>query len=160
MKQKHNNFGLKRAVSRLMAIQIFYQYNFLERKKPLSDITIDVIENYALSADEEISSYEKKIDRNFVENLVMGLDQHEQEILQDINQHVRIKSSVEDVAREILLCAAFELRFLADIPYKVVINEYVDIAAGFFPESKVTFINGVLENLAKHYRAEQFKNSE
>jgi hypothetical protein len=46
---------------------------------------------------------------------------------------------------------------MKDVPLKVVIDEYVDIGASFFETKKVTFLNGILENLSRHYRSEEFE---
>jgi N utilization substance protein B len=50
---------------------------------------------------------------------------------------------------QILRLAAFEIKFLLDVPTKVVIDEYVGIAASFFDETKVTFVNAVIDGIAK-----------
>ena len=63
---------------------------------------------------------------------------------------------LDGVARQVLRLGAFELKFIKNIPLKVVIDEYVDIAASFFDSKKITFINATLENLAKKFRAEEF----
>ena len=55
----------------------------------------------------------------------------------------------------ILEFATLELMFLSDIPPKVTINEYVNIAASFFDTKRVTFANGILENLAKKFRVDE-----
>ncbi len=148
----------RRTLSRLMAIQIFYQYNFLEHKKNIDEIKEDMIESYALSPDDHISSYRDKIDEEFLNNLILGLTLNEK-IDEEIKEFLKDGFSlekIEDVMQQILRLGTFELKFMLDTPYKVIIDEYVDIAACFYERKKVTFSNGILENLAKKFRAKDF----
>ncbi len=150
----------KRSLSRLMAIQVLYQSEFLEDERELKEITEDIIENYALSFDEDISSYRKQIDRNFIDNVITGISLDSENINQEIKDLVKEGWSLEtldDVLIQILRCGCFELKFFKDIPLKVVIDEYVDIAASFFDDKKVTFANGILENLAKKLREDEYQ---
>ena len=52
-KKANKPINHRRTLSRLMAIQIFYQYNFLEASRELDEIKDDVIENYALDFEED-----------------------------------------------------------------------------------------------------------
>ena len=153
----------KRSISRLMAVQIFYQRDFLsgvsDDKKNLSEIKEDVIENYLLDFEENISSYRGKIDEEFLNNLIAGMSLNSQKIDEEITQFLKDGWSLEKldgVMLQILRFAAFEIKFIQNIPAKVVIDEYVDLCASFFDEKKVTFANAVLDGLAKKNRAAEF----
>ncbi|WP_159726654.1 transcription antitermination factor NusB [Methylosinus sp. Ce-a6] len=63
---------------------------------------------------------------------------------------------IEAVMRAILRAGAFELGFRRDIPVKVVIKEYVDVAGAFFGATESGMINAVLDRLARQARPEQF----
>lgn len=152
------NKNKKRSLSRLMAIQIFYQQDFLPEQKSLSEISHDVIENYALSFDEEVSSYRAKIDEEFLNNLISGLTLDVKKIDEAIAEFLQGSWSLDkldNVMLQILRLGAFELKFMQDIPTNVVIDEYVDIAASFFDEKKTTFANALLDKLAKKFREEK-----
>ena len=56
------------------------------------------------------------------------------------------------VERGILLLAAFELKNAPDIPYKVVINEAVELAKEFGGTDGHKYVNGVLDKLAAKLR--------
>lgn len=58
-------------------------------------------------------------------------------------------------ARALLRVATFELRECMDVPARVVVSEYVDIARGFFDEAETGFINGVLDGLARGLRSRE-----
>jgi len=151
----------KRSLSRLMAIQIFYQHNFFGDEKKLEEIKNDVIENYAIDCEENISSYREKIDEDFLNHLISGLALNVETIDAEISPLLKSGwefENIDEVVKQVLRFGAFELKFTPDAPLKVIINEYVDIAASFFDTKKTTFVNGVLENFAKKFREEEFKN--
>jgi len=59
---------------------------------------------------------------------------------------------LDRVLRAILRAGAFELEARADIPARVVINEYVDVAHAFFDGKEPSVVNGVLDRLARILR--------
>ena len=59
---------------------------------------------------------------------------------------------VDAILRAILRAAAFELMELADVPARVVISEYVDVAHAFFDGDEPKVVNGVLDALARKLR--------
>ncbi len=63
---------------------------------------------------------------------------------------------LEMVLRAILRAGAFELMARADVPARVVISEYVDIAHAFFAGKEPGLVNGVLDKLARVLRAPEF----
>lgn len=56
----------------------------------------------------------------------------------------------------ILRLGLFELAHRIDVPYKVVINEYVDLAKKFGASESHRYVNGVLDKAAKELRAIEF----
>jgi N utilization substance protein B len=63
---------------------------------------------------------------------------------------------LDPVLRALLRAAASELMQPQEPPMRVVINEYLDVAHGFFSGDEPKFANGVLEALARRFRAEEF----
>lgn len=59
---------------------------------------------------------------------------------------------VDAILRAILRAAAFELVEQADVPVRVVISEYVDVAHAFFAGDEPRVVNGVLDALARKLR--------
>jgi len=150
----------KRSLSRLMAAQILFQHDFFEKARNLEEIKEEVIENYALEIEENVSSYRDKIDGDLLNNLITGLALNLQKIDEDITEFLQegwTIARLEDMTRQLLRLGTFELKFMLDVPLKVAIDEYVDIAACFSEGKKVTFVNATLENLAKKFRAEEFE---
>ncbi|MDX2083274.1 MAG: transcription antitermination factor NusB [Rickettsiales bacterium] len=149
----------KRSLSRLIAVQIFYQFEFYEKKSALNEIKNDIIDNYVLRFDDNISSYRDNIDQNLLESLIAGINFGYDEIDREIFSFLKSGWNLEklpEIMLYILRLGAFELKFMSEIPLKVVIDEYVDIAASFFENKKITFLNATLESLAKKYRPQEF----
>ena len=61
------------------------------------------------------------------------------------------------VERGILLLATFELKHAADIPYKVVINEAIELAKQFGGTDGHKYVNGVLDKLVSELRPQERK---
>jgi len=159
MKKQKNFLHRKRTLSRLMAVQSLYQFDFYQGQEKIENIIENIVENYSLDGESEIRSYKDKVDKDFLQNLVINLLPKSQEIDEEIKiflQEGWELAQLPDLILFILRCACFEFKF-SDVPAKVVINEYVDIAAAFYETKKITFVNSILENLAKKFRASEFK---
>ncbi len=59
---------------------------------------------------------------------------------------------LDSTLRAILRCGTYELRRCKDIPLKVVINEYVEIAHAFFEGDEPGVVNAVLDRLGREIR--------
>jgi N utilization substance protein B len=64
---------------------------------------------------------------------------------------------LDPVLRALLRAAAAELFDASGAPARAVINEYLDIAHGFFAGEEPRFANGVLDRLARLMRAQEFE---
>jgi transcription antitermination protein NusB len=58
--------------------------------------------------------------------------------------------------RAILRAAAYEIMFMENVPARVAINEYLDVAHAFFDEQEPKLLNGVLNSLARQRRPDEF----
>ena len=167
MKEQHNinedlqpindNYKIirKKDLSRLMAIQIFYQFEFYQGLIAIEEIKNQTIDNYLLSSEDNISSYRSKINEELIDNLLAITNQQVEPINQDIIKFLKHQNSFEqipDLALDIIRFSAFELKFFHHYTQQAIINSYVNIMASFFSEKMVKFSNGIIENLASHYR--------
>lgn len=64
-------------------------------------------------------------------------------------------AQLSPVERAILLLATFELRDALDIPYRVVLNEAVELAKSFGGTDGHKYVNGVLDKVAPRVRPEE-----
>ncbi|TDQ57416.1 NusB antitermination factor [Mesocricetibacter intestinalis] len=60
----------------------------------------------------------------------------------------RSTDELDPIERAILRLATYELKYEADVPYKVVINEAIEVAKTFGAEESHKYINGVLDKIA------------
>ena len=63
---------------------------------------------------------------------------------------------IEALLRAILRAGAFELIKRGDIPARVAIKEYVDVAGAFFEREEAGMVNAVMDALARKVRADEF----
>lgn len=67
---------------------------------------------------------------------------------------------IDSILRAILRASAYELIVRRDIPGRVVIDEYIEVARRFFGEDERAFVNAVLDRLARRERASEFVGSD
>ena len=64
---------------------------------------------------------------------------------------------VDAIERAILRLGAWELRHRMDVPYRVVINEALELAKRFGNDQGHAYVNGVLDQLAARERAAEYR---
>jgi len=67
---------------------------------------------------------------------------------------------LEVVLRVILFAGLYELKTLVDVPPRVVINEYMEVAKAFFDSGEVSMVNGVLDKMAHVLRESEMGAAE
>ena len=154
--------GAKRSTplsaARLAAVQALYQMDIAGTD--VNDVVAEFCE-HRLGNPEDLSCCEDA-DLAFFSCIVKGVVAEQREI--DPMLHVQLAegwklSRIDSILRAILRSAAFELLRRPDVPAKVVINEYVDVAHAFFEEDEPKVVNGILEALAHASREKEFQNS-
>ena len=103
---------------------------------------------------EQYCAAEAAFFRDLVEGVVREQRRLDPMIDQQLAEGWRL-SRVDSILRAILRAAAFELIDRDDVPTRVVISEYVDIAHAFFSEEEPKVVNGVLDHLAHKARPEE-----
>jgi N utilization substance protein B len=94
------------------------------------------------------------VDREYAAMLVRGTADRIADLdplIEEQAEHWRL-SRMAVIDRLILRQSAYELRYVADAPPAVIINEALELARTFSSEESVRFINGVLDALAKKQR--------
>jgi len=129
-----------RHLGRIVALQTLYEQDF---RRDCNDETLDLAE----VLERNISRYSETIDdKDFIEQLVHGVDQRQTE-LDDKIRPLAPEWPIEQIARMdriILRIGVYELLFEKDVPPKVAINEAVELAKAFGGDNSSKFINGVL----------------
>ena len=91
--------------------------------------------------------------RAFAEDLVRGAERHRESIdaqIQAASEHWD-PARMAAIDRTILRLAIFELLHRSDIPPKVSINEYIEIAKKFSTEDSGAFVNGILDRIWREH---------
>jgi len=98
----------------------------------------------------------KKADASHFAGLVSGTIKQADTLRQHITPLLdRTIEELSPVEHAILLLGAFELSHHMEIPYRVVINEAVELAKSFGGIDGHKYVNGVLDKLASEFRAEE-----
>jgi N utilization substance protein B len=63
---------------------------------------------------------------------------------------------IEAILRAVLRAGAYELDHRRDVPARVVVSEYVDVAHAFVERDEVGMVNAVLDRIARRLRAAEF----
>ena len=93
-------------------------------------------------------------DLAYFEDLVRGVDEHRKDLDAALAPFLdRDIEQVDAIERAVLRLAAYELRHRPDVPYRVVINEAIEIAKRFGAEHGHTYDNGVLDHAAADWRS-------
>ena len=151
-----------RSLSRLAAIQTLFQYDFNEKMnlkelKPINDIEVseicEIIKKYNNGV-EELDGY--NLDEDWCFKLVNSVFNNKNKIDNILSSFLDDDWTIERMDHtlvNILRCAYIEFEKYSDIPPKVIINEYTNIAASFFNRAEVNFINGVLDKVSKNLKS-------
>ena len=98
-------------------------------------------------------------DQEFFVSIVHGVPRLQVEIDRSIAKCLSANwklERIDSILRAILRASAFELIERRDVPAKVVIDEYVDVAHAFFQGDEPSFVNAALDKLARRKRAVEF----
>ena len=134
-----------RSKTRRFLLQAMYQAEMMD-------------EEYASVTDRFIADHNmKRADLDYFREILTGIHRDIDELRAMISPKLaRDFSELDPIEKSILLLGAYELRSRIEIPYRVVINEGVELAKSFGASESFRLINSVLDALAKDTRqAEQ-----
>lgn len=145
----------ERSAARLAAVQALYQMDIAASTLP--EVLGDFERNW-IGREIEGTQYadaEEKHFRNVVEGVV-----REQLTIDPVVDRALVAGwplkRVESVLRATLRAGTYELFHRPDVPVRVAISEYVDVAAAFLDGDDTGMVNAVLETLAREARPQDF----
>lgn len=107
-----------------------------------------VIDDFRHEQDMQIADLE------YFEDLLRGVEANCRELDGGLAPFLdRDIERVDPIERAVLRLAAYELGHRPDVPYRVVLNEAVEVTKRFGSEQGHTYVNGVLDKLARQWRA-------
>ncbi len=145
----------KRGAARLAAVQALYQMEL--SGAGLNEILAQ-FESHWLGQEVEGAQY-LPAEAAFFRDVVSGVVR-EQRRLDPLIDEALQKSwplkRIEAVLRAALRAGAYELDHRRDVPARVVVSEYADVAAAFVERDETGMVNAVLDQLARHMRGAEF----
>jgi N utilization substance protein B len=107
-----------------------------------------VIDQFRHEQDMEVADLE------YFEDLLHGVEEHVDELDVALKPYVdREVAQIDPIERAALRLAAYELKYRLDVPYRVVINEAIEVTKRFGADHGHSYVNGVLDKLAGELRA-------
>lgn len=142
----------ERSAARLAAVQALYQMDV--SGKSVIDALAE-FETFWIGREVEGIEFQPS-DNEFFRNILSGVVDNQRAIDVKIDKALADGwplKRVEAVLRAILRAGGYELMFRKDVPARVVITEYVDVAHGFYDQDEPGLVNAVLDTLARDVRA-------
>jgi N utilization substance protein B len=115
-------------------------------------------ESYRLGKEVDGEQY-RDADPQFFRDVVAGVVRQQQTLDPIVHETLTggwPLARIDATLRAILRAGAYELSARADVPARVVIAEYVDVAKAFFEGEVPGIVNGVLDALARNLRPAEF----
>ena len=87
----------------------------------------------------------------YIKDAVLGIEKNKKEILANIEKNLKKDWKIERISKidlVILKLAIYEIKY-KEIPYKVVINEAVELAKKYGEDNSKNFVNGILASIVK-----------
>ena len=134
---------MTRTETRELTFELLYSLEIQKNEKSEYSEQIEMFLN-----EQEINQEKAK---TYINQTILGIIENEEEILKLISQNLKEKwdiSRISKVNTALLKLATYEIVY-AKLPYKVVVNEVVEIAKKYGDENSPSFINGILANIIK-----------
>lgn len=137
-----------RQKARRMLLQALYQWQIA--KAPVNEILAEFL-----------VYYQGKIDRDFFKEVFPQVVAHAAELDELMKPWLdRALDDLDPIELSLLRLGMYELAHRIDVPYKVVINEAVELAKVFGATDSHKYINGILDRAAKDLRALEQRGTE
>jgi transcription antitermination protein NusB len=142
----------RRQAARLAAVQALYQW------QEGQDEPAAIIEQFlnVRTGEAGEGGMRRDADKPLFKDVVEGTVSHKEELEKTVSAALAENwtwGRIDRLVRAILLAGTYELMHRRDVPPKVAINEYVSIAHAFYGQGEPTFVNSVLDRVARQERA-------
>jgi N utilization substance protein B len=146
----------KRGAARLAAVQALYQMDLASAG--LNEI-LSQFESHWIGREVEGAQY-LPAEAAFFRDIVTGVVREQRALDPLIDAALAARwplKRIETILRAVLRAGAFELGHRRDVPARVVVSEYADVAAAFVEREETGMVNAVLDQLARELRADEFR---
>ncbi|MFB9267788.1 transcription antitermination factor NusB [Bradyrhizobium erythrophlei] len=145
----------RRGAARLAAVQALYQMDIAGAG--LNDIFAE-FESYWLGNEVEGEKYlpaEAAFFRDVVSGVVRDQAKLDPLIDEALSKGWPLKR-IDAILRAVLRAGSYELEHRKDVPGRVVVSEYVDVAHAFVEQDETGMVNAVLDQIARQFRGDEF----
>ncbi len=145
----------RRGAARLAAVQALYQMDIAGAG--INDIFAE-FESHWLGGEVEGEQYlpaEAAFFRDIVSGVVRDQEKLDPLIDDALSKGWPLKR-VDAILRAVLRAGSYELERRKDVPGRVVVSEYVDVANAFVEAEETGMVNAVLDQIARRFRADEF----
>lgn len=121
--------------------------------KLIYSLEIQTVENVQEQIDLffESNGIEDKETKKYINDTILGIEENKEEILKNIEENLKAEWKLNRISKmdlAILKLAIYEIKN-TDIPYKVAINEAVELAKKYGEDKSKNFVNGILASIVK-----------
>jgi N utilization substance protein B len=148
----------KRGTARLAAVQALYQMDI--GGAGINDIFAE-FESHWLGKEVEGDQY-LPAEEAFFRDVVAGVlrDQNKLDpLIDDALSKGWPLARIEAILRAVMRAGAYELEHRKDIPARVIVSEYVDVAQAFVESDETGMVNAVLDQIARHFRPDELSRA-
>ena len=145
----------RRGAARLAAVQALYQMDIAGAG--INDIFAE-FESHWLGSEVEGDKY-LPAEAAFFRDVVSGVvrDQGKLDpLIDDVLSKGWPLKRIDAILRAVMRAGAYELEHRKDVPGRVVVSEYVDVAHAFVEAEETGMVNAVLDQIARQFRASEF----
>src|SRR5436190_7116371 len=145
----------RRGAARLAAVQALYQMEIAGTG--LNDIFAE-FESHWIGREIEGAQY-LPAEAAFFRDLVTGVLREQRSLDPQVDRALAEGwplKRIEAILRAVLRAGAYELGHRTDVPARVVVSEYVDIANAFVDKDETGMVNAVLDQIARRFRGGEF----
>ncbi len=138
-----------RVRARRSVVQALYQWGMAE--KPMAEIIREF---------EKDRTELNKADIDYFREILRGIEIH----LEELNSHLvplldRPLKEIDPVENAILHLGMYELLYRLELPWRVVLNESIELAKMFGAEQSHKYVNGILDKAARQIRTVELANT-
>jgi len=142
---KKSQYISERRVARKLAVIAIYQWQMTQNEYP--EIYL------GLQEDKDLSKDMTKADMAYFQSLSKTVIENVEDIDADLNPFLdRDAEHLDQIERAVLRMATCELKNHSEVPYKVAVNEAVNLCKKFGADQAHKFVNGVLDEVGAKLR--------
>ena len=145
----------RRGAARLAAVQALYQMDLAGTG--LNEILAE-FESHWIGREVEGAQY-LPAEAAFFRDIVAGVVREQRKLDPLIDAALAERwplKRIEAILRAVLRAGAYEIEHRKDVPARVVVSEYADVAAAFVEREETGMVNAVLDQLARQLRGDEF----